>query len=285
MRWILAVVTVLTVAVLASSVFFVDEAESAVVTRMGAVQGGIVGAGAHLKSPIDEVHRMDRRLITRSYLGEGFLTHDQKPVRVDYSIRWRLVDASRLFASVRGDEDAAAARLVEPVRAAIRDALAGGTLLADAADRELTDAIAGAPAARNAAAGLGVELVDVQVQRIELPEDDLNSVYQRMQQSLLTQAQQLHSQAGSEAERIRTEAEHRRAETLANATRDAQRIRGEADAAASAIYARAYGANPEFAAFTRSLQAYRDSLGKEGDVLVISPEGEFFKYLHSASGR
>jgi len=127
-------------------------------------------------------------------------------------------------------------------------------------------------------------MVDVQLQRIDLPEEVANAVYQRMQQSLVTQAQQLRAQGIADADKIRSDAEHKRAEILADATREAQRVRGEADAAAAATYARAYGANPEFAAFTRSLQAYKSSLGREGDILVISPEGEFFKYLHSASG-
>jgi membrane protease subunit HflC len=284
-RWVLASGVILAALLLSRTVFFVDEAEAALLTRMGTVQGGIYDAGAHLKSPLDEVHRIDRRLITRSYLGESFLTRDQKPLRVDYSIRWRLADASRLYAADGGDEDATAARLIEPVREAIKAALGAGTLAADAADPKLTDAIAGTAPLKAVAAQLGVELLDVQLQRIDLPEDDLNAVYQRMQQSLLNQAQQLHTQGSGDADRVRSEAEHRRADILADATREAQRIRGDADAAASAIYARAYASNPEFAAFTRSMQAYRDSLGKEGDVLVITPEGEFFKYLHSASGR
>jgi membrane protease subunit HflC len=99
------------------------------------------------------------------------------------------------------------------------------------------------------------------------------------------QAQQLRTQGSAEADKIRADADRKSAGIKADATRDAQRLRGEADAAASASYARAYGANPEFAAFSRTLQAYKNSLGREGDVLVISPEGEFFKYLHSASGR
>jgi membrane protease subunit HflC len=130
-----------------------------------------------------------------------------------------------------------------------------------------------------------VELVDVQLQRIELPEEVANAVYQRMQQSLTMQAQQLRTQGSADADKIRADADRKSAGIKADATRDAQRLRGEADAAASAAYARAYGANPEFAAFSRTLQAYKSSLGREGDVLVISPEGEFFKYLHSASGR
>ena len=106
-----------------------------------------------------------------------------------------------------------------------------------------------------------------------------------MQQSLMSQTQQLRDQGEAQAEKIRADAERKRAQILADATREAQRLRGDADATAAGAYARAYGANAEFAAFYRSMQAYKSALGRDGDVLVISPDGEFFKYLHSASGR
>jgi membrane protease subunit HflC len=112
-----------------------------------------------------------------------------------------------------------------------------------------------------------------------------NAVYQRMQQNLIAQAQQLRDQGSAQADKIRDDAEHKRAQILADATREAQRVRGEADASAALAYAKAYGANAEFAAFYRSLEAYKRTLGRDGDILVLSPEGEFFKYLHSASGR
>jgi membrane protease subunit HflC len=266
------------------SVFIVDETEVALLTRFGQLQPTDYGAGAHLKLPLDEVHKFDRRLITRSYLGESFLSKDQKPLTVDFYLRWRLIDPARLFAANGGDEDATAARMAELVRERIRAVLAAAPLAADITDTHPAAGALHADSLRTSAEQLGVELVDVQLQRIDLPEEVANAVYQRMQQSLITQAQQLRVQGSADVDKIRSDAEHKRAEILADATREAQRVRGEADAAAAATYARAYGANPEFAAFTRSLQAYKSSLGREGDILVISPEGEFFKYLHSASG-
>jgi len=266
------------------SVFIVDEAEVALLTRFGQLQPTDYGAGAHLKSLFDEVHKFDRRVITRSYVGESFLSKDLKPLAVDFCLRWRLVDPARLFAANGGDEDATAAHMVELVRDRIRTVLAGATLAAAVADLHPAVSVLHTDSLRTSAEQLGVEIVDIQMQRIDLPEEAMASVYQRMQQSLESQTQQLHAQGMADADRIRADAEHRRAEIQADATREAQRIRGEADAAAAATYARAYGANPEFAAFTRSLQAYRSSLGREGDILVISPEGEFFKYLHSAAG-
>jgi modulator of FtsH protease HflC len=284
-RLAVSVAILLAAVLLWRSVFIVDESELALLTRFGHLLPTAYAAGAHFKSPLDEAHRFDRRLITRSYLGESFLTKDQKSLTVDFYLRWRLVDPVRLFAANGGDEDATAARMAELVRERIRTTLAAAPLATDITDTHLASGALHSDPLRTCAEQLGVALVDVQLQRIDLPEEMANAVYQRMQQSLLAQAQQLRAQGGAEADKIRSDAEHRRAEILADATREAQRVRGEADSAASATYARAYGANPEFAAFTRSLQAYKNSLGREGDILVISPEGEFFKYLHSASGR
>jgi membrane protease subunit HflC len=267
------------------TVFVLDESEVALLTRFGQAEPADFGAGLHLKSPLAEVHKFDRRLITHAYTGESFLTQDQKPLSVDFYLRWRLVDPARYLAATGGDEDATSARLADLLRGRIRAALAAAPLATDIAGPHPIAATLHADALRAAAEQLGVELVDVQLQRIELPDDVANTVYQRMQQSLNTQAAQLRTQGSAEADRIRADADHKRADIQADGTREAQRIRGEADAAASAAYARAYGANPEFAAFSRTLQAYKSSLGREGDILVISPEGEFFKYLHSASGR
>jgi len=266
------------------SVFVVDESEVAL-SRIGEGEPVTYGAGLHLKSPLAAVHIFDRRLVTHAYAGESFLSQDQKPLTVGFYLRWRLVDPARYVAASGGDEDVAAARLAELVRARIREALAAGPLAADIAGGRLNAGTLHADELRAAAELLGVELVDVQLQRIELPEQVANAVYQRMQQSLTIQEQQLRAKGSTEADKIRADADRKGAEIKADATRDSQRLRGDADAAASAAYARAYGSNPEFAAFSRTLQAYRNSLGREGDVLVISPEGEFFKYLHSASGR
>jgi membrane protease subunit HflC len=276
---------VLVAVLLWRSLFVVDEGEVALVTRLGQIQPGDYGPGAHLKSPIDEVHEFERRLISRSYQGEGFLSQDQKALNIDFYVKWRLLDPARYFAATGGDEEATAARLADIVRSHIKTALAAAPLAADIADRHLAAGALSASALRAPAALLGVELVDAQLQRIHLPDDLTNAVYQRMKQSLVVQATQLRAQGSAESDKIRAAAEHKRAQTLADATREAQRLRGEAEAAAADAYAKAYRANPEFAAFSRTLQAYKSSLGREGDILVISPEGEFFKYLHSASGR
>ncbi len=270
---------------LSRTVFAINESEVALLTRFGQVQPAELGPGLHFKSPFVELHKFDRRLITRLYTGESFLSQDQKPLNVDFYLRWRLIDPARYLAATGGDEDATAMRLADLVRARIRAALAAAPLAADIASANPAAGALHSEALRAAAEQLGVDLVDVQLQRVDLPDDVAKAVYQRMQQSLTAQAQLLRTQGTAEADRIRAEADRRRAEILADGTREAQRVRGEADAAAAAALARAYGANPEFAAFSRTLQAYKSSLGRDGDILVISPEGEFFKYLHSASGR
>jgi modulator of FtsH protease HflC len=265
------------------SVFIVDESEVAL-SRQGEAAPVTYSAGLHLKSPLASVHLFDRRLVTRAFSSETFLSQDEKPLSVSFYLRWRLVDPARYLAATGGDEDTAASRLAELVRARIRESLLAAPLADDIGAHPHTAALH-EDALQGAAELLGVELVDVQLQQIELPDEVANTVYQRMQQSLTMQAQQLRTQGSAEADRIRADADRKGAEIRADATRESQRRRGEADAAAAAAYARAYGANPEFAAFSRTLQAYKSSLGRDGDVLVISPEGEFFKYLHSASGR
>jgi membrane protease subunit HflC len=284
-RILYAVAALLVIVLLLRSVFVVDESEAAVITRFGQVQPGDFAPGAHLKSPFDEVHKFDRRLVTRAYAGETFLSQDQKALSVDFYVRWRLVDPVRYFQATGADEDVAAARLADLVRERIKAAVAAAPLAAAIADSNLADDTLRAGALRAPSARLGVELVEARLQRFDLPDELANAIYERMQQNLTAQAQQLRTQGNVDADKLRADAEHKRAQTLADATREAQRVRGEADAAAAAAYAKAYGANPEFASFYRSLEAYKSSLGRDGDILVIAPEGEFFKYLHSASGR
>ena len=267
------------------STFILNEGEIALRTRFGQIEGTQYGPGLHLKSPLDEVHVFDRRLLTRAFPGESFLTRDQKALSVDFYVKWQMLDAARFFQATGGDEDMAALRLADIVRDRLKSAVAGQPLTAVIADARGTLSDPGFNEIGAAARELGVELIDVQLQRIDLTDDVATAVYQRMQQSQIAQAQQLRASGVADAEKIRADAERKRADILADATREAQHIRGEADARAGAAYAKAYAHNPEFAAFYRSMQAYKNTLGRDGDILVIAPEGEFFKYLHSASGR
>jgi modulator of FtsH protease HflC len=267
------------------STFTVTEGEVGLRTRFGQIEGAQYGPGVHLKSPFDELHIFDCRILTRAFPGESFLTHDQKALSIDFYIKWQLLDAARFFRTTGGDEDMAALRLADIVRDRLKSAVAAQPLTQVIADARGTLSDEGFSQIGAAAREFGIELIDLKLQRVDLSDDVAAAVYQRMQQSQIAQAQQLRASGLADAEKIRADAERKRADILADATREAQRIRGEADARASAAYARAYAHNPEFAAFYRSMQAYKDTLGRDGDILVIVPEGEFFKYLHSASGR
>jgi membrane protease subunit HflC len=271
--------------VLWRSVFVVDESQTALRSRFGQIVGTPSGPGLHVKSPFDEVYLFDQRIVSRSYPGDVFLTRDQKAVNVDFYLKWKLIDPLRFYQATNGDEELAAQRLTDAVRERLKAAVASQPLSAVSVQPRGTLSEAAFEQLQQGAEGLGLDLVDVQIERIELSDEVAGSVYQRMQQGLITQAAQSRATGTTEAEKIRSDADRRRADILADATRQAQHMRGEADAQAAGALGRAYGRNADFAAFYRSMQAYQKTLGREGDILVISPEGEFFKYLHSASGR
>ncbi|HXL97993.1 MAG TPA: protease modulator HflC [Steroidobacteraceae bacterium] len=284
-RLLIALGVALATLLLWRSCYIINEGEIALRTRFGQIDGAQYSPGLHLKSPLDEVHILDRRILTRAYPGERFLTRDQKALSVDFYVKWQLLDAARFFQATGADEDMAGLRLADIIRDRLKSAVAGQPLTKVISDPRGTLSDAGFNDIGAAAGELGVQLIDVQLQRIDLTDDVAAAVYQRMQQSQIAQAQQQRASGVADAAKIRADAERKRAEILADATREGQRIRGEADARAGAAYAKAYARNPEFAAFYRSMQAYKNTLGRDGDILVIAPEGEFFKYLHSASGR
>jgi membrane protease subunit HflC len=284
-RLLAALGIALAAALLWRTSFTLNEGEIALRTRFGQIEGAQYGPGLHLKPPLDEVHIFDCRILTRAFPGESFLTRDQKALNIDFYVKWQIVDAARFFKTTGGDEDMAALRLADIVRDRLKSAVASQPLTRVIAAARGTLSEESFKQIGAAASEFGVELIDVELQRIDLTDDVATAVYQRMQQSQIAQAQELRASGVADAEKIRADAERKRADILADATRAAQRVRGEADARAGAAYAKAYARNAEFAAFYRSMQAYRNTLGRDGDILVIVPEGEFFKYLHSASGR
>jgi membrane protease subunit HflC len=266
-----------------SSVFTVSETQLAIRQQFGAIVGSDYAPGLHVRWPfIDNVVKFERRIVTQNYQSETFLTSENKGLIVDFYIKWRIADTARYFRATQGREESAGLRLAEVVKDGIKAAVAQHTLAQIvSAERSAFTSDMFDRASASSAQELGIKLIDVRVQRIDLVEEVSGSVYQRMQESFNVRAKQLRAEGSGDAERIRAEADRQRTEILANAARDAQRLRGEGDGAAAAIYARAYGKNPEFAAFYQSLQAYRESIGREGDVLVISPDSDFYKYLRS----
>jgi modulator of FtsH protease HflC len=198
---------------------------------------------------------------------------------VDFYVKWKVNNASRYFQATGGLEDQAGDRVAAIVKDGIKSVVAQRTLeqIVSADRAAVTEDMIG-QASRNVS-DLGINLVDVRVQRIDLPDDVATRVYESMKQNFVKIASKLRAEGQSASVRIRAAAERSRTEILADAERDALRVRGDGDAAATQIYSKAYSKDPEFYAFYRSLQAYERSLGKDGDLLVISPDGEFFKYL------
>jgi modulator of FtsH protease HflC len=267
----------------AFSLFSVNETEYAIRTRFGEIIDTRYKPGLHLKWPWDKVTKFDRRILSQSYQSETFLTNDGRGLIVDFYVKWRVNDPSTYYRAVAGTEGLAAQRLAEIVKDGIKSVVAQRTLqqIVSAERAAVTSQMFGA-ASRNAI-GLGVDLVDVRVQRIDLPDEVAARVYETMKQNFVKTASRLRAEGQQESATIRSSAERERTVILADAERDALRTRGEGDAAAAQIYARAYSKNPEFYAFYRSLQAYERSIGKDGDLLVLTPDGEFFRYLKEAS--
>jgi modulator of FtsH protease HflC len=267
----------------AFSLFSVNETEYAIRTRFGAIIDTRYQPGLHLKWPWDMVTKFDRRILSESYTGETFLTNDGRNLIVDFYVMWRVKDPTTYYTAAAGSESVAGERLAGIVKDGIKSVVAQRTLqqIVSAERAAFTTEMFG-PASRNAE-NLGVDLVDVRVQRIDLPDEVAARVYESMKQSFAKTANHLRAEGQQQSASIRANAERQRTVILADAERDSDRVRGEGDAAAAQIYARAYSKDPEFYAFYRSMQAYDRSLGKESDLLVVSPDGEFFKYLKDAA--
>jgi len=269
--------------VAAFSLFSVSMTEYAIRTEFGAIIGTRYEPGLHFKWPWDVVTKFDKRILSESYTGETFLTNDGRGLIVDFYVKWRVKDPSLYYTSIGGREELAGERLAEIVKDGIKSVVAQRTLqqIVSSERAAVTGQMFG-QASRNAE-GLGVDLVDVRVQRIDLPDEVAARVYESMKQSFAKTASRLRAEGQQASASIRSSAERQRTVILADAERDALRTRGEGDAAAAQIYARAYAKDPEFYAFYRSLQAYDHALGKDGDLLVVTPDGEFFQYLKDAS--
>jgi modulator of FtsH protease HflC len=268
------------------SLFQVRETEVAIRTQFGEIQGPNYGPGLHLRLPlVDKIWRFERRIVTQNYTGETFLTSENKGLIVDFYVKSRIKDVGLYYRTTSGNEEVAGSRLGEIVKDGIKGVVAKRTLqeIVIAERTAFTGDMFSRASAK--AKELGIELIDVRLQRIDLPDEVSGSVYQRMQESFRALGNRLRAEGSADAERIRAEADRRRTEILSGAQRDAQRLRGEGDETAAGIYAASYGKSPEFYSFYRSLQAYRNSLARENDVWVVTPSSDFFKYLNSAGRR
>jgi membrane protease subunit HflC len=266
------------------SAFTVRETELALKMEIGKIVRADYKPGLHFLVPfLHNVKKFDKRILSEDYPEEQFLTSEGKILKINIFVKWRISDVARYYTSTAGgSEEVANRRLGEIIRDGIKSVIARRTIQqVVAAERSefLGEVlkIAGANVGN-----LGIALVDVRVKSIALPEEVSESVFNRMRQDFARQAAQLRAEGSAVSEQTRAEADRQRTETLANAYRQAEMTKGEGDALAADIYAKAYGRNPEFYSFYRGLQAYRRSLGKQGDILVLAPDGEFFKYLKDA---
>ncbi len=277
-----AVVATVLVA-MAMSMFTVDQRQYAVVFQLGEVKRAIAEPGLYFKVPmVQNVRYFEKRIITLDNAEpERFITSEKKNVLVDSYIKWRIVDPKLYYISVGGDESRAKTRLNQTVNAGLREEFGKRTVhdVVSGEREKIMDKMR--EKADADARKIGVQIVDVRLKRVELPTEVSDAVYRRMEAERKRVANELRSEGAAEAEKIRADADRQREIIIAEAYRDAQKIKGEGDAKATSTYAQAFGQNAEFYAFYRSLEAYRGSFKSKNDVLVVEPNSEFFKYMKS----
>ncbi|SFW10703.1 protease modulator HflC [Nitrosovibrio sp. Nv17] len=267
-----------------SSLYVVDQRQQAILFQLGEVVDVKTSPGLYFKIPVAQnVRYFDSRILTMDTAEpERFITSEKKNVLVDLFVKWRIVDVKQYYVSVRGDEILAQTRLSQTVNSSLRDEFGNRTVhdvVSGERDKimEIMRQKADADARK-----IGVEVVDVRLKRVDLPQEVSESVYRRMEAERKRVANELRSTGAAESEKIRADADRQREVILAEAYRQAQEIKGSGDAKATAIYAAAFQPNPEFYAFYRSLEAYKQSFKDRTDMLVLEPSSEFFKYLKSA---
>jgi membrane protease subunit HflC len=277
----IALAGVLAVMMLASmALFTVDQRERAIVFQLGEVKEVITTPGLHLKWPlIQNVRYFDARILTLDTPdAERYITSEKKNLLVDTFVKWKINDARQFYISI-GDETQAQTRISQTVNATLREEFGKHTVHEVVSEDRNEIMRTVRERANQDAKKIGVEIIDVRLKRVDLPQEVSESVYKRMDAERKSVANQLRSEGSAAAERIRAEADKEREVIIANAYKEAQRVKGEGDAKAAAAYAQAFGQNPEFYAFYRSLEAYRSSFKNHSDVLVLEPNSDFFKYL------
>jgi membrane protease subunit HflC len=281
----LLVLVAAVVIVVRMSVFTVDEREHALKFQFGEIVESSYEPGLHFKFPlIQNVTKYPNRILDYEDSEEKFLTGEKKNLLVDYFVTWRIVDPSRYYTSVQGNEDDAVQRLSAIIKEGIKAAISRRTVreVVSAERSELMDQML--IDAQRRSPELGIEVVDVRVKRIDLSEEVSESVYSRMRQERQRTAAQLRAEGNEESEMIKADADRQRTVILSEAYRDAEKLRGQGDARAADIYASAYTGDPEFYSFYRSMAAYRESIGGEQDVLVLKPDSDFFQFLQNQFG-
>lgn len=266
---------------LSLTIYTVDQRQNVIVFQLGEIIDVKKQPGLYFKVPfLQNVRYFDTRILTLdSPQPERFITAEKNNVIVDSFVKWRIIDVRQYYVSVGGDEGRANTRLSQSINDGLR---------AEFGKRTLQDVVSGQRdqimeilrrKSDADARQIGVQVIDVRLKRVDLPQEVSESVYQRMEAERKRVANELRSLGAAESEKIRADADRQREVTLAEAYRDAQRIKGEGDAQASATYAAAYGQQPEFYAFYRSLEAYRQSFRDKNNVMVLDPNSDFFRYF------
>lgn len=271
---------------LALSLFTVDQRQAALVFQLGEIVDVKKEPGLYLKIPfLQNVRNFDIRILTLDAADpERFITSEKKNVLVDYFVKWRIIDVEKFYVSFNGDEARAVNRLAQTVNDGMR-AEFGKRTLHDVVSGERDDIMEALRKKADAdARRFGVQVTDVRIKRVDLPVEVSESVYRRMEAERKRVANELRSTGSADAEKIRADADKQREVIIAEAYRDAQRTKGEGDARAAAIYAEAFGRNPEFYAFYRSMEAYKGSFRSKNDVMVLQPNSDFFRYMKSPRG-
>lgn len=278
------IIIVLGLLIVASmTLYTVDQRQNAMVFQLGEVVAVDKTPGLYFKLPlVQNVRYFDTRILTLDPADpDRFITSEKKNVLVDYFAKWRIIDVKQYYVSVGGDETRAQTRLQQTINDSLR-AEFGKRTVHEVVSGERDEIMASLRAkADQDARKIGVQVMDVRIKHVDLPQEVSDSVYRRMEAERKRVANELRSTGSAEAEKIRADADRQREVIIAEAYRDAQRIKGEGDAKASTIYASAYSQNPEFYAFYRSMDAYRQSFKNKSDVLVLEPNSAFFKYMKS----
>ena len=272
--------------VASQSLYTVDMKQYAIRFQLGEIVETQANAGLYAKVPLlQNIRFYDKRvLLLDNNEPDRITTSEKKPLLVDFFVLWRIVDVKQYYISVQGDEEAARRRLSQTVRSNLAEEINKRTVHeVISGERDKIMATTRQKADLDAKT-IGVEIVDVRLRRVELPPDVTGPVYARMESERRRVANELRSQGQAESEKIRADADRQRTVILADAYREAQSIKGEGDAKASAIYAAAYGVNGEFYAFYRSLEAYKASFKGKGDLMVLDPSSEFFRFFRNPGG-
>jgi membrane protease subunit HflC len=267
--------------VLSSSLYTVNETQTAIKLRLGEIVQVENTPGLKFKTPfVNNVVKFDNRIQTLDAPAERFLTGEKKNVIVDSFVKWRIVDAEQFYKSTGGNMSRTNNRIAQIIKTGLKSEFSKRTI-ADVVSGERTEIMANiVKFAKKDISEFGIEIIDVRIKRIDLSQEVSNSVYRRMQAERHRVAKDFRSKGAEEAEIIRAAADRERTIILANAYRDSEIIRGEGDAVSANNYAKAYNQNSDFYSFYRSLESYKKSFGQSNDIMVLNPNTEFFRHFN-----